>query len=144
MMDGLKRSPIAAQDPGFLGTLGEAALPIEDLPISNGHFFRFEQNGVLVGFGGFEPYGGDALLRSVVVTPSMRGRGTGRAIAEALAVEMRAAGIERAFLLTTTAEDFFRHLGFVEIARGDAPATILATPQATTICSSAALLSKRL
>jgi N-acetylglutamate synthase-like GNAT family acetyltransferase len=144
MMGELTRSPVAAEDPGFLGTLGEAALPVEDLSISSGHFFRFEQNGVLVGFGGFEPYGSDALLRSVVVTPPMRGQGTGRAITEALAEEMRAAGVERAFLLTTTAEDFFRHLGFAEIGRNEAPATILATPQATTICSSAALLSKRL
>src|SRR5690349_4420044 len=116
MMGELTRSPIAAQDPGLLGALGDAALPVEALSVSNGRFFRFEQNGVLVGYGGFEPYGGDALLRSVVVTPPMRGRGTGRAIAEALAAEMQASGIGHAFLLTTTAEAFFRHLGFAEIA----------------------------
>jgi N-acetylglutamate synthase-like GNAT family acetyltransferase len=143
-MDDLTRNPVTASDPVLHATLLEAALPIEDLETSNGRFFRFDRNGVLAGFGGFEPYGPDALLRSVVVAPQMRGSGTGRAIADALFAEMRDAGIKSAYLLTTTAEDFFAHLGFAEIERKDAPASILATPQATTICSSAALLSRRL
>lgn len=143
-MDDLTRRPVTASDAALHATLLEAALPIDDLETSNGRFFRFDRTGVLAGFGGFEPYGPDALLRSVVVVPHMRGTGTGRAIADALLAEMRDAGIKRAYLLTTTAEDFFAHLGFAEIERKDAPAPILATPQATTICSSAALLSRRL
>jgi N-acetylglutamate synthase-like GNAT family acetyltransferase len=143
-MGTLTRSSVASEDAAFHAELGAAALPLEDLGVSNGHFFRFERNGVLAGFGGFEPYGGDALLRSVVVTPQMRGTGAGREIAEALTDEMRAAGIGNAYLLTTTAEDFFKHLGFAEIPRAEAPAAILETPQATTICRSAAMLSKRL
>lgn len=140
----LTRTPVAAGDHGLHAALGDADLPGDDLGASNGRFFRFEQNGVLAGYGGFEPYGDVALLRSVVVTPPMRGQGAGRAIAEALAEEMCAAGIAQAYLLTTTAEDFFRHLGFAEIPRDEAPAVILATPQATTICRSAALLRKAL
>jgi N-acetylglutamate synthase-like GNAT family acetyltransferase len=97
---------------------------------------------VLVGFAGYEEHDGSALLRSVVVVPSARGTGSGRAIVEALLRAMRDIGIERTYLLTTTAEDFFRHLGFAEIARQEAPAVILATPQAMTICRTAALLSR--
>ena len=138
------KAPVDAADSGLHGALAEADLPRDDLSDSNGRFFRFEQNGVLAGYGGYEPYGDAALVRSVVVATPMRGQGAGRAIAEALAEEMRAAGIAEAYLLTTTAEDFFRHLGYSEISRDKAPAAILATPQATTICRSAALLSKRL
>lgn len=143
-MDDLTRSPVTASDAALEATLLEAALPIDDLGTSEGRYFRFDRNGVLAGFGGFEPYGPDALLRSVVVVPQMRGTGTGRAIAGALLSEMRQAGIQDAYLLTTTAEGFFTRLGFAEIERKRAPARILATPQAATICSSAPLLSKRL
>ncbi len=143
-MDDLTRSPVTASDAALQAMLLEAALPIDDLGTSEGRYFRFDRNGVLAGFGGFEPYGPDALLRSVVVVPQMRGTGTGRAIAGALLSEMRQAGIQDAYLLTTTAEGFFTRLGFAEIERKHAPARILATPQAATICSSAPLLSKRL
>lgn len=143
-MDDLTRSSVTASDAALQATLLDAALPIDDLGVSNGRFFRFDKNGVLAGFGGFEPYGPDALLRSVVVVPQMRGTGTGRAIAGALLSEMRQAGIQDAYLLTTTAEGFFTRLGFAEIERKHAPARILATPQAATICNSAPLLSKRL
>ena len=143
-MDDLTRSPVTASDAALQATLLEAALPIDDLGTSEGRYFRFDRNGVLAGFGGFEPYGPDALLRSVVVVPQMRGTGTGRAIAGAQLSEMRQAGIQDAYLLTTTAEGFFTRLGFAEIERKHAPARILATPQAATICSSAPLLSKRL
>ena len=143
-MDDLTRSPVTASDAGLHAALREAALPTDDLDVSDGRYFRFDKNDVLVGFGGFEPYGPDALLRSVVVVPQLRGTGIGRAIAGALLSEMRLAGIRDAYLLTTTAEGFFKRLGFAEIERKHAPARILATPQAATICSSAPLLSKRL
>ena len=53
------------------------------------------------------------------------------------------AGARTAYLLTTTAEAFFAHDGFVRIERSKAPPSILATKQATIICSSAALLTRR-
>jgi len=138
----LARRSIGTNDAAMRAALVTADLPISDLEASNGSFFRFEENGVLVGFAGYEEHDGSALLRSVVVVPSARGTGSGRAIVEALLRAMRDNGIERTYLLTTTAEDFFRHLGFAEIARQEAPAAILATPQAMTICRTAALLSR--
>ena len=138
------RTEVSADDGELRATLTDAHLPIDDLDHSAGRFFRFERNHVLVGFGGFEPYGADALLRSIVVVPDARGTGAGRAIASALEEEMRATGVRRAYLLTNTAEAFFRHLGFGEIARSDAPAAILNTPQATTICTSAAMMRREL
>jgi arsenate reductase len=52
-------------------------------------------------------------------------------------------GAGEAFLLTTTASHFFRHLGFKVMDRDDAPAAILNTRQATAI-SSATLLARRI
>jgi N-acetylglutamate synthase-like GNAT family acetyltransferase len=140
MGDGLVE--ITSADAGLRAALVDAALPIEDLDQSNGRFFRHERSGVLAGFGGFEMYGRDALLRSVVVVPAARGTGAGRRITELLLARMKAAGVERAYLLTDTAEDFFRHMGFGATPRGAAPDAIRATRQATTICASAAMLTR--
>jgi N-acetylglutamate synthase-like GNAT family acetyltransferase len=143
-MDGLQRTEVQAGDAELHAALLAADLPVDDLDVSEGRFFRFEKNGILAGFGGYEPFGEDALLRSVVVVPPQRGTGAGRLIAESLAEAMRGAGVRRVFLLTTTAEAFFEHLGFVRIERETAPAMILATPQATSICASAAMLGREL
>lgn len=58
--------------------------------------------------------------------------------------DARRNGARDAWLLTTTAEDFFRHLGFTRVDRSTAPPTILATRQATILCTTAALLTRRL
>ena len=80
----------------------------------------------------------------MVVLPQLRGRGIGHALTAALLASAGAAGARHAYLLTTTAEAFFEREGFARIERDEAPAAILATRQATTICSSAAMLTRPL
>lgn len=138
----LAANPIAADAPDLRAALEAAALPTADLADGGRTFFRFEDRGRPVGYGGYELYGEHALLRSVVVVPEMRGKGFGRAVTEAVLARAAAAGARQAYLLTTTAEPFFEHAGFEPIARTGAPAEILATRQATTICSTAALLTR--
>ncbi len=135
---------IAAGAPDLAAALAAASLPIEDLTDAGRTFYRFDTDGAPVGYAGYELYGPDALLRSVVVLPEMRGRGFGRAIAEEALGRAYLEGARTAYLLTTTAEEFFEHLGFRPIARTKAPASILATRQATTICATAALLARPL
>jgi N-acetylglutamate synthase-like GNAT family acetyltransferase len=134
--------PVAADAPELSAALAEAGLPTEDLTDPGRTFFRFEQDGVPVGYAGCELCGEHALLRSVVVLPGMRGRGFGRAITEGLLERARAAGARQAYLLTTSAEDFFTHAGFVRLERSAAPPAILATKQASTICSTAPLMTR--
>lgn len=135
-------TPIPSLDAGLRRALTDAKLPIDDLDDPGRWFFRFERNGRLLGYGGFELYGEDALLRSVVVPEESRGTGAGRTIAEGMLREIGNAGGKRAYLLTTSAASFFEHLGFVPVDRVDAPAAILRTRQASSICTSAALLSR--
>ena len=133
---------VSAEAPELIAALQAADLPIEDLSDGGRAFFALEDRGALVGFGGFELYGEDVLLRSVVVLPEARGKGYGRAVTEAVLARAREAGARNAYLLTTTAESFFEHDGFARIERIAAPKSILATKQATTICSTAALLTR--
>ena len=134
--------PISPDSPEFVAALHAADLPTEDLGGDGRTFFAFEDAGRPIGFGGFELYGEDVLLRSVVVLPEARGKGYGRAVTEAMLARAGGAGARHVYLLTTTAESFFEHDGFTRIERAEAPASILATKQAATICSTAALLTR--
>ena len=143
-MAGLVATPVTGADSGLCDALADAQLPIEDLTDDGRRFFRFELDGRTIGYGGFEPHGDHALIRSIVVLPAARGQGLGRAVAEGVMRQAAAAHCVQAFLLTTSAADFFAHLGFAPTDRADAPAAILATRQAASICTTATLLARRL
>lgn len=94
---------------------------------------------------GLELYGETAFLRSLVVSPHVRGNGAGAALTEAaekLAVD---SGVNDVYLLTQTAEHFFSVRGYRKIARGEAPKSIQGTSQFSELCpSTAVLMVKRL
>jgi N-acetylglutamate synthase-like GNAT family acetyltransferase len=138
--------PLSAEDRPRLAELLDAeGLPSGDLGEPGVRLFAFRDKGAIVGYAGFELYGGDALLRSVIVPPTRRRAGLGRAVVEATLAEARRLGATRAFLLTTTAKAYFERLGFAAIDRASAPAAILATRQAVGLCpSSAPLMAKAL
>jgi N-acetylglutamate synthase-like GNAT family acetyltransferase len=141
-MPGLDARPVPADAPELHAALVEADLPTEDLLEGGRTFLRFEQAGDPVGYAGYELYGEDVLLRSIVVLPAMRGKGLGRALTASLLARAGEAGARRAFLLTTSAEDFFTRAGFTRIERREAPPAILATRQAASICTTAPLLTR--
>lgn len=141
-MAGPSAEPVDGNDAGLRAALAAAELPVEDLTEAGRRFYRFELDGAPVGYGGLEPYGPAVLLRSVVVTAEARGRGLGRAVTEALLRQAAEAGCTDAYLLTTTAQTFFEHLGFRRIDRALAPQTIRSTRQAESICASAAMLTR--
>lgn len=66
---------------------------------------------------GLEIYGDVALLRSVVVSGSFRGRGLGRRVVQEALDEARRQGVRQVALLTGAAAPFFARLGFQEVDR---------------------------
>lgn len=138
----LAAHPVPGDDAGLSAALLAAGLPVDDLSDPGRLFWRFDVDGRPVGYGGLEPLGAHALLRSLVVLPEARGHGHGRAMTAYLLALAAQGGAERAWLLTTTAAVFFESLGFVRTERRDAPAAVLATRQASTICGSAPLLTR--
>jgi N-acetylglutamate synthase-like GNAT family acetyltransferase len=117
-----------------------AHLPVDDLAAEGVNLFAFEEAGEIVGYGGFELYGEDALIRSIVVVPDRRRSGLGRRIVESVVSRARNQGAERAYLLTIDAQAYFAGLGFVAVDRASAPASILATRQAAHLCPISAVL----
>jgi amino-acid N-acetyltransferase len=86
----------------------------------------------VVGAAAVELYEDGALLRSVVVSPSVRGQG--------IATDH---GTRTAFLLTTTAEGFFPKLGFELVAREDVPASVRTSIEFQSACPASATVMRR-
>jgi N-acetylglutamate synthase-like GNAT family acetyltransferase len=124
--------------------LAEAGLPTLDVGGPDQHFFCFrDEDGALAGFSGLELRGTDALLRSVLVLPTQRRRGLGRAIVQATLDRAGTLGARRIFLLTTNAEAFFANLGFATTPRSSAPAPIAATAEFKQLCPATAICMTR-
>jgi arsenate reductase (glutaredoxin) len=137
-------TPCTADDPALRAALCAVDLPIDDLAEPGRWFHAFSTtSGERVGYGGFEHYGADVLLRSITVLAGARHRGVGGGI---LALLMRRAfdlGARKAWLLTTGAAGFFERAGFKRLERTQAPAAILDTRQARDLCPASAVLLGR-
>jgi amino-acid N-acetyltransferase len=118
--------------------LADAGLPHEDIGEPGRRFYRLDEAGRTVGWGGLELTGADALLRSLVVPAARRGGGIGRDLVARIAAAAHGQGVERLWLLTTTAAPFFAKIGFEETARDAAPAPIRATREFRDICPASA------
>jgi N-acetylglutamate synthase-like GNAT family acetyltransferase len=139
--------PLAAWErEGLKAALRNAKLANDDLDADGRLFWRFETaEGIPVGFGGLEIHGANALLRSVVTLPPVRGRGFGHAIVAALEAEAAQHGRRALYLLTTTETDFFAKLGYVPCERKKVPKAIRASAQFALLCpESATAMMKRL
>lgn len=126
--------------------LESASLPTSDLSDDDMRDFFFAGPATApVGIVGLQFYGSDALLRSLVVSTAHRARGLGHRLVEHAEHHAREHGATTVYLLTTTAESFFRSRGYVVAPRESAPPAIRSTPEFAGLCpASSAFLSKRL
>lgn len=130
--------------PAFVDGLRAAALPTDDLDGGAG-FYVGQVDRAVAAFGGLEGVGPDQLIWSVVVPAAVRGGGYGRQIAHALANQTGTDGVERLWLLTTSADGFFASLGWMVTDRASAPEAVRASRQFSGLCpASAVLMCRRL
>ncbi len=146
---GLERDlrPARAEDmPAIIALLSECDLLSGDLSVDKlANFYVVESEGRLVGVGGLEKYASAGLLRSIAVAPDWRGKNLGMLLVRQCEAAARLVGVETLYLLTTTADDFFRHLGYVDMQREAVSAIVAASTQFRSLCpSSAKCLGKRL
>src|SRR3546814_14440573 len=102
--------------------LAEAELPASDIAAPGCHFYRFDDEDGLIGYGGVAGAGADRLLRSFIVVEARRGAGLGSAMLSALERAAADDGATRLYLLPTTAESFFGRFGYAPLPRAPAPA----------------------
>lgn len=120
-------------------------LPSADVRSSPARFYVARVGDERIGIGGLETRGTDGLLRSVVIEDAHRGEGLGSALCDALEARAKSAGIERLYLLTTTATEFFAERGYVERERAAVPDAIRGTTEFDELCpATATCLAKSL
>ena len=121
--------------------LSEANLPTGDLTSDKLKDFLVakREDGSIVGAIGIEACQDLGLLRSLVVHPSHRERGFGKALTSEIEKYALKKEIGALFLLTTTAVDFFPRLGYQVIPRESVPESIAKTEEFKNICPASAV-----
>lgn len=124
------------------GLVAEAGLPLGGL---REHWSDFSvavsPAGEIVGVAGLEIYGRAALLRSVVVAPAWRGRDMARDLVHACCARAAGRSVRELYLLTDSAEAYFRRLGFEPVSRAAVPAQVKRSIEfKTPRCASAACM----
>ena len=93
----------------------------------------------IVACGGAEAYEFAALLRSIAVHPDYRSLGIGRKIVRQLLDRLASRGIREFYLLTTTAEEYFRKRGFKVIDRDEVHPQLLGSEEFRGACPDSAV-----
>jgi len=133
------RTPRPDDLPALTRLLESCGLPTSDLTEDHlKHFIILGQAGRVAGCIGMEVSGQDALLRSLAVDNMMRGEGYGKRLLQLMEARAHDEGVQRLYLLTTSAADFFEHEGYARIDRAGVPESIRNTAQFTGICPSSA------
>ncbi len=101
-----------------------------------------DQNGSWIGIAGLEVYGKSGLLRSVAVDKQFRGMGHGRTLVNTILTNAKKKRIETIYLLTESAEDYFKGLGFEVVNRKDIDEATRASPEFTECCETAVAMRK--
>ena len=92
----------------------------------------------VVGVVALELFPDGALLRSLAVQQGVRGQHLGRQLVAAALDDVRRRDLGVVYLLTTTAESFFRRLGFGIVARDEVPDSLLGSVEFRSACPTTA------
>ncbi|MBT3045894.1 MAG: arsenic resistance N-acetyltransferase ArsN2 [Candidatus Thiodiazotropha sp.] len=119
-------------------------LPTEDMDLKKSlYFYGKKIDSMIVAVVGLEILGRNALIRSVAVSAGYRGKGIGKRLVSFAESTAASKGVEKLYLLTTDAHDYFCALGYRSVSRAVVPEAIENTQQFSTICPSNALLMSK-
>lgn len=122
----------------------KSLLAANDLPIAgvDDHWKTFlvaRDGDTMVGCGGAEAYQFAALIRSVAVMPEYRSHGVGRKLVRQLLDRLASRGLREFYLLTTTAEAYFKKRGFKVIDRDEVHPQLLSSREFQDACPASAV-----
>lgn len=141
MMDTYDIRPASAEDLGPATTLlTESHLPLDGFAEHIGDALVATRGGRVVGVVELELYGRDALLRSLVVSPSERGARLGERLAAGALRMAGDRGVGDVYLLTETADGFFPRFGFAKSDRESAPPAVRDSVEFRLACPQSAVM----
>lgn len=122
----------------------ENQLPTEDIStIDMENFFGCGQADNPQGVIGLEVHGEDGLLRSLAVSQPVRGSGCGAALIRKVEDHARTIGINHLYLLTETAEEYFKNKGYVAVTRDMVSESIAHTREFSELCPASASVMRK-
>ncbi|MFN8356868.1 MAG: arsenic resistance N-acetyltransferase ArsN2 [Spirosomataceae bacterium] len=124
--------------------LTKAQLPTQDLPKGTPHFLVAKDKDTVVGTAGVEIHGFYALLRSVAVEEAFQNQGIAKQLTKAAIKEAIKQDVCEIYLITTSAEQYFKKQGFEQVERSDVPPEIAQTSQFSDVCPSSAVVMRKL
>jgi amino-acid N-acetyltransferase len=143
-MNDISYSPATVSDlPAVQKLLTDCHLSTDGIGLLLDHCLVARLDSKIVGTVALEPCGQAALLCSLAVAPEWRGQSLGHSLAARMVSHARLLGVERLYLLTTDAEQYFTRLGFERTERSGAPAPIQATSQFRSLCPTSAVCMAR-
>ena len=140
MSEHIRISPATAGDVDSI----KAVLVANDLPVDgvDEHWKTFlvaRDGDKVVACGGAEAYQFAALIRSIAVMPDYRSHGIGRKLVRQLLDRLASRGLREFYLLTTTAEEYFRKRGFKTIDRDEVHPQLLSSKEFQGACPDSAV-----
>jgi amino-acid N-acetyltransferase len=139
-MSDIEIAPATAQDlDAIKALLTTSGLPTAGVDDHWKTFLVARDGGRLVACGGAEAYQFAALIRSVAVEPAYRSHGIGRRIVRQLLDRLASRGLREFYLLTTTAEAYFRKRGFKPIDRDEVHPQLLSSREFQDACPASAV-----
>src|SRR5690242_18925077 len=124
--------------PAIQALLERNALPVDGLREHLSTTLVAHDDGTVIGSVALEVYGQVALLRSVAVEPGRQGHGLGRRLTAAALDLARRQGVQRAYLLTETAQNYFPRFGFQPVARAAVDPAIHGSVEWASACPASA------
>ena len=111
-------------------------LPIGGVKKHLDNFLVLKDNSTKVrGCIGLELYSEYALLRSAAVHPENQNQGIGKKLTEEIITYAKNIGIKKLFLITNTAEEYFKKKGFTVVQKNEIPASVKQSVEFTFQCA---------
>jgi amino-acid N-acetyltransferase len=140
MLDDVTISPAKAEDIEAIKQLLTAnSLPTAGVDDHWKTFIVAREGDRVVACGGAEAYQFAALIRSIAVEADYRKHGLGRRIVRQLLDRLASRGLREFYLLTTTAEEYFRKRGFKTIDRDEVHPQLLSSREFQDACPDTAV-----
>lgn len=123
----------------------ESGLPVDDIQQAPILFFGIRNAQKLLAVAALEIYYPHAIVRSVAVEKNQQNKGIGSKLIDYLEEKAISLKIEELYLLTTTADDFFRKKGYSDNQKLACPEKIHQSEEFKNLCPDSAIsLSKKL
>ena len=139
----VKRQAYTLTDPAIVKLWQASHLPVPTFSSVSRTWWLYEDaSGQLGGVVGVEPYGQVALLRSLAVTPELRGQGIGNQLVWAALTYLKSKSLEAVYLLTESAQRYFEGWNFIEISRDEVPKKLHETDEMMYACPKSATVMR--